>query len=168
MNHKYILYTSVEATILSLVSFYVGNTLSYLVNDGKGYIDGLWCMVSALVVLQSFIQDSLSAAKSRIIGTIIGSIIAGVVCIIFGYSYLSIGLSIALSVYILNLMKSEDGVRIATTTAAVIAGYGFIKPEYSPILNSIMRSVDTLIGVFFSIVVVYISYMLKIRSLDKA
>jgi len=166
MNQKHIIYLSLEAALVGITCFVAGNSLSSLVNDGKGSIDGLWCMISALVVLQSLINDSLTAAKSRIIGTIIGSAVAGSICIIFGYSYLSIALSIALCVYILNLMKSEDGARIATSTAALISGYGFIEPEYSSVINAVMRSADTFIGVFISIIIVYISYKLKIRKLS--
>jgi len=162
-NYKYIIYASFEASIIAVICFMIGKTLSTLVSDGKSYIDGLWCMISALVVLQSIIDDSLKTAKSRVIGTMFGSIIAGLVCIIFGYGYTAILLAIGLCVLILNLLNFEDGVRIATATAAVITGYGFMNPDYSPIINAVMRSIDTLIGVLFSILIVYISYKLKIR-----
>lgn len=158
------IYASIEASIVGLICFLIGENLSNLVHDGKGFIDGLWCMISALVVLQSIIGDSLKTAKARIVGTMMGSVIAGLVCIVFGYGYSAILLSIGLCVFILNLLNFEDGVRIATATAAVITGYGFVNPEYSPLINAVMRSADTLIGVLFSILVVYISLKCKIRK----
>ncbi len=118
-------YVSLETALVGIVCFAVGRHVSDWVHDGKGYIDGLWCMVSALVVLQSFISDTLKASKDRIIGTIVASLISGLVCSLNGYGYLAIFLAIILSAYVMNVMKMEEGIRIAT--AAVITGYGFIK-----------------------------------------
>ncbi|MCF6766681.1 FUSC family protein [Thiotrichales bacterium 19S3-7] len=160
------IYESLEASVVALFCFILGNYLSSIAHDGKGYIDGIWCMISALVVLQSFVAETLDSSKARIAGTIMASIISGLCCIIFGYGYLSIFLSITLSVLVMKLFKYSGGVRIATATAAVITGYGFVKPEYSPVLNATMRSLDTLIGVGVSILVVYISYLVHFRKKD--
>ena len=164
-NQKEILYVSIETAFVGIVCFVVGEHVSQWVHDGKGYIDGLWCMISALVVLQSFINDTLQASKDRIIGTLVASVVSVLACLVFDYGYLAIFFSIALSAYAMNLMKMEDGVRIATATAAVITGYGFIKPHDSPLLNASMRSLDTLIGVGISLAVVYLSYKLKVRQM---
>lgn len=158
------LYESLEASFIALICFVIGNYLISLAHDGKGYIDGLWCMISSLVVLQSFVSETLDASKSRISGTVIASIISALSCLIFGYGYIAIFLSISLSLLIMKFFNFSEGVRIATATAAVITGYGFIKPEYSPILNATMRSIDTLIGVGISITVVYVSYLLHFRK----
>ena len=164
INQRQILYVSVETALVGVGCFIIGERVSQWVHDGKGYIDGLWCMISALVVLQSFISDTLKASKDRIVGTLVASVLAGLICILVGYGYLAIFYSIVLSAYVMNMLKMQDGVRIATATAAVITGYGFIKPEDSPLLNASMRSLDTLIGVGVSLAVVYLSYKLKVRQ----
>lgn len=163
INQRQIMYVSVETALVGIVCFVVGEHVSHWVHDGKGYIDGLWCMISALVVLQSFISDTLKASKDRIVGTLVASVLAGLICVLVGYGYLAIFASIVLSAYVMNMLKMQDGVRIATATAAVITGYGFIKPDDSPLLNASMRSLDTLIGVGVSLAVVYLSYKLKVR-----
>lgn len=164
-NQKEILYVSIEAAVVGIVCFIIGERVSQWVHDGKGYIDGLWCMISALVVLQSFISDTLKASKDRIVGTLVASVLAGLICVLVGYGYLAIFTSIVVLVYVMNMLKMEDGVRIATATAAVITGYGFVKPEYSPVINAAMRSLDTLLGVGVSVSVVYLSYKLKVRKM---
>ena len=164
-NQKEILYVSIETAVVGIMCFIIGERVSQWVHDGKGYIDGLWCMISALVVLQSFISETLKASKDRIIGTLVASVLAGLICVLVGYGYLAIFSSIVLSAYVMNLLKMEDGVRIATATAAVITGYGFIKPEYSPVINAAMRSLDTLLGVGVSLSVVYLSYKLNVRKM---
>ena len=164
-NQKEILYVSIETAVVGIMCFIIGERVSQWVHDGKGYIDGLWCMISALVVLQSFISETLKASKDRIVGTLVASVLAGLICVLVGYGYLAIFSSIVLSAYVMNLLKMEDGVRIATATAAVITGYGFIKPEYSPVINAAMRSLDTLLGVGVSLSVVYLSYKLNVRKM---
>jgi uncharacterized membrane protein YgaE (UPF0421/DUF939 family) len=164
-NQKAILYVSIETAVVGIVCFIIGERVSQWVHDGKGYIDGLWCMISALVVLQSFISETLKASKDRIVGTLVASVLAGLICVLLGYGYLAIFSSLVLSVYVMNLLKMEDGVRIATATAAVITGYGFIKPEYSPVINAAMRLLDTLLGVGVSLSVVYLSYKLNVRKM---
>ena len=164
-NQKEIVYVSIETAVVGIVCFIIGERVSQWVHDGKGYIDGLWCMISALVVLQSFISETLKASKDRIVGTLVASVLAGLICVLVGYGYLAIFSSIVLSAYVMNLLKMEDGVRIATATAAVITGYGFIKPEYSPVINAAMRSLDTLLGVGVSLSVVYLSYKLNVRKM---
>ena len=39
-----------------------------------------------------------------------------------------------------------------------------LNPDYSPVINALMRSVDTIIGVLFSVLVVFVSYQLHIRK----
>lgn len=154
---------SLETALIGLSCFILGNYVGNILHDQQSYIDALWCMVSALVVLPPD-ANITKGAKERIFGTVIGSLIAGVVCILLGYGYYSIMLSIGLCVFVLNILKYPAGIRIATVTATVITGYGFIQPEYSPLINSIMRSIDTFIGVLFSLLTVYISYKLRIRK----
>jgi len=155
------LYLAVETALVGIVCFVMGERLSHWVHDGKGYLDGLWCMISALVVLQSFIDDALKASKDRVVGTLVASLVSVLVCSLFGYGYLAI----ALSAFIMNGLKMADGVRIATATAAVITAYGFINPDESPWLNAAMRSVDTLIGTGVALAVVFLSYKLTLRSI---
>ncbi len=159
------LYLAVETALVGIVCFVIGERLSHWVHDGKGYLDGLWCMVSALVVLQSFIDDALKASKDRVVGTLVASLVSVLICSLFGYGYLAIFLAIALSAFIMNGLKMADGVRIATATAAVITAYGFINPDESPWLNAAMRSVDTLIGTGVALAVVFLSYKLTLRSI---
>ena len=90
INQRQILYVSVETALVGVGCFIIGERVSQWVHDGKGYIDGLWCMISALVVLQSFISDTLKASKDRIVGTLVASVLAGLICILVGYGYLAI------------------------------------------------------------------------------
>ncbi|MCH2184214.1 MAG: FUSC family protein [Mariniblastus sp.] len=163
-QQKEMMYVSVETALVGIVCFVIGERLSQWVHDGKGYLDGLWCMVSALVVLQSFVDDTLKASKDRVIGTLVASVLSVLVCFLFGYGYLTIFLAIALSAFTMNCLKMSDGVRIATATAAVITAYGFIKPHESPLLNASMRSLDTLIGVGVALSFVYLSFKLTVRQ----
>ena len=120
-------------------------------------------MISDLVVLQSLSSDVIVAAKERVMGTISASILSGISYLIFGYSYLTIFIAVALSAFCMSIINKPNAIRIATSTAAVITGYGFINPDYSYTLNAVMRSVDTIIGVCFSVLFVLLSYVLHIR-----
>ena len=164
MKQYKIIYLSVEAASIAIICFMIGEALGNLVYGNKEHIGGIWCMISSLVVLQSIASETLKASKPRIMATIIACIISGIICAIISYSFLSMFLSISISAYVLHILKENDGIRIATATAAVISGFGFLSPDYSAVINSTMRAVDTLVGVGFSVIVVYISYKLKIRK----
>jgi uncharacterized membrane protein YgaE (UPF0421/DUF939 family) len=157
------IYTCLEAAIVGLACFIFGNYLSSLVHDGKGYIDGLWCMISSLVVLQSLTSDVINSAKERVLGTITGSVLSGLGCSILGYTYLTIFVSIGTSAGVMSAMNMPNAIRIATSTAAIISGYGFISKS-SFVLNAMMRSLDTIVGVGFSVLFVLLSYELNIRN----
>ena len=98
-------------------------------HDHKGYLDGLWCIISGLVVLQSLVSDTICASKERTVGTSVASMIAALMCLLLGFGHLSIFLSVALSAYTMNLLRMENDVRIAAATAGVVFGYGFVHPE---------------------------------------
>lgn len=150
---------------MGLACFIIGNMLSDLTHDGKGYIDGIWCMLSSLMILQSLASEVIGSAKERVLGTIIASLLSGINSFIFGQSYLTIFASIAASAYSMSALNMPNAIRIATSTAAIITASGFISPEYSSILNVVMRSVNTVIGVGFSVLFVLLSYKLKVRKI---
>ena len=59
-------YACLEAGIVGTMCLYMGSWYSGLLHDvhnGNNYLDGIWCMTSALVVLQSLTSDMLKKCK---------------------------------------------------------------------------------------------------------
>ena len=84
VGHKGIGYASIEAAVVGIVCLVIGGHVSGWVHDHKGYLDGLWCMISGLVVLQSLVSDTVKASKERIVGTLVASVLSALVCMVLG------------------------------------------------------------------------------------
>ncbi len=157
-------YLSLEAGATGLLSYIAGILLGTFIESKNIQIGGLWCMISALVVLQSLLQDTKQASFIRIIGSFIGAIIAALICEIFGYGYWQLFLVIFLSIYVVNVFLEEKAARLSSATAGVIVIIGLMHPEQAPWLNSLMRFLESTLGVGIALFMVMMSAKIKLRK----
>jgi len=166
-NYRKPAYMSVEAGIVGLITFLFGYKSAYLLHGALPFFGGIWCMTSALVVLFAFVDSSIASAKTRIISSIIGCIIATLFCCFLGASYFTMFLAVSLTVFISLLFGYEKGTRISSCVAAVIVGIGILAPTYNPLMNALLRLSESVFGICVGLFAVFISYLIKIRTLNK-
>lgn len=159
-----LLYNAVESGTVALICFSAGYTLSVLLKDNQTQLDSLWCMLSGLVVLQWLTKDAIDKAKELIIGSLTGCVVSAVICYSVGYHYISIFLSVVVSVLVIGWFNYHKAIITSSVTAAGMVGIGIVNDASLPQINSIMRTTDTIVGVILAIVVVFLSSKFKIRK----
>jgi uncharacterized membrane protein YgaE (UPF0421/DUF939 family) len=157
------IYYSIEFALVSVISFIAGHYTVVLCHQKFSVIGGFWCMVCSVVTLSPTFDQSKELAKKRIIGCMIGVFIAFFSCIILGYGYLSLFLSIGISIFITRLLKFYKGTRIASTQAADVVGLGIIFHGFNLYINVSTRILEAFSGVLISLICVY--FRLEIYNL---
>ena len=161
------IYLSVEAGFVGLVTFLFGYKMAHFMRGALPVFGGIWCMSSSLVVLFAFVDTSLSSAKTRLVASVIGCVVGASLCYMIGPNYFSMFLSVTLTMFVSELFGYSKGVRISSCVAAVIIGIGMIAPNYSPFMNAVLRLSESLFGILFAMLVVYLSYKINMRDFSK-
>ncbi len=156
-------YFSTEAALVGLIAYLLGSMLSVSVRQVMPQMGGMWCAISALVVLQSFFQATKRAGFERILGSCMGAVSSGFICQNFGYGYGQLLASIFIVVYIMNLLNAEPATRLGSTTAAVIVINGLMHPAEQAWLNAFMRFIEGILGVSIAFIIVMLGEKLGFR-----
>jgi len=157
-------YLSLEAAIVGLVSYSLGARFGSMIHQSSVQIGGLWCLISALVVLQSLFQQARQIGLIRITGSFIGALISGVVCQIWGYGYWQLLVVIFISIYLMDLLSEEKAARLSSATAGVIVVIGMMHPNEAAWFNALARFVESLMGVSVAMIILLLAERLGLRN----
>lgn len=161
-------YFSIEAGLVSVLSFWTGHKILSLISPNYYFIGGFWCMVCAICILHPCIPSSIVAAKLRFNASILGFAISGICCVSLGYGYLQMLLAVALTVFITRYFKFYSGTRMAATQASIVMVIGIVFPNFTPFLNLTTRLLETLAGLAIGLVALGLSYHFGSRKLQQA
>jgi len=81
---------------------------------------GIWAVMSSIVVMQADAKATISASWMRIVGTLAGALVGGSFLALWGYHIWVFGAGVALVVMICALLKLLESYRIAAVTVAVV------------------------------------------------
>lgn len=102
--------------------------------------------------IKNTIKNSLEDSCARIIGTLLGGFIGYFFALFFKGNIISITLGVIFIIHICNILKISDSSAVASVTfTAICLGVG----NSSPLNYSIMRTIDTLVGVIIALLVNY-------------
>lgn len=152
---RYSLIMALRQTIAVGIGYVVGYWFGGLIKMPMPIISGLWCAISTLLVLEAEIEKSFKQGWLRIIGSIAGAITSFIIASIFGYHFWSLLISIYLTVVCVSLVRLNQTIRIAVLTVLVIMIIGISDPSTPPLLNSLSRLTESIIGVLIAIVFVW-------------
>lgn len=148
---------AVKMAIAASVSFLIGNWFYTVIEHPVTFISGLWCVMAAVVVMQSRLGGTYKAVWSRFFGILIGSFAGGFFIDILGESYYSILVGVFCTVLLCSLFNLADSIRIAGLSTALIIVSAIAKPEVDPWSFAFFRFVDSCIGMS---VAVFVSYFI--------
>src|SRR5271157_3673184 len=103
---------AIKTAIAGVISLYVTN----LFHLPQGY----WAAISALIVMQSNVGATLTAARTRLAGTAVGAIVGGLFVGLGGSNIWGFAIAVAIAFFISNLLGLTDSQRLATVTVAII------------------------------------------------
>lgn len=102
--------------------------------------------------IKNTIKGSIKDSWSRILGTLLGGLIGFLCALFFKGNIISSTLGVILIIYICNILKISDSSAIASVTfISICLGIG----NNHPLNYSIMRTIDTLVGVIIALIVNY-------------
>lgn len=116
-----------------------------LLPDSNGVLAG----IAGIHATETSVRRSFDSFLNRILGNILGAIIALVIIQTVGVTPVTVGITVILSISLLNYFKLSDVMMLVNTTVIVI----MIGSGGSPYLFALNRVLETSIGVIISFVV---------------
>lgn len=113
----------------------------------------LFVGIAAIISMKSSVSESLTAGKSRMLGTIFGAMVAIVFSYITPTNVLSIGIGIIIIIYVCNLLGWTNAIQLSSMVFLVIV---LNYDEGSRLNYAIYRAADTLIGLIIGTLINYL------------
>lgn len=158
---------SIEAAFVGVVAFLLGYKISIYAQQPLSFWGGIWCMSNALAILFAFMDTTLNGAKFRMICTALGCSIGLLIPLIFGVNYLAIFFAVSLTVFLLHVMGFEKGTRVTCCVVVVIIGINMLAPNSSVLNNTLLRFIESALGVALAIFVASWGFIFRIREYTK-
>lgn len=134
-------------------AFLAQEAISFYFPRPDHFIGGLWCVLTAIIVSQANLGQTLKAARDRFLGGLIGCFLGSLFTWLYGETVLTLGLSVTLTVMICAFAHLKDAIRVATLAVAVVMLSWATHTEYSPWLFGFFRFIDSCIGIITAVVV---------------
>ncbi len=144
---------ALKTAIAAGLSLILGIAFSQIFDRPEHLVNGLWSVVSAIVVMQAHLGGTYQAAWVRFLGVLVGSIAGGVFVVFLGDDALSLGIGVFSTIIICSMLNIKESFRIASMSAAVIIILVGAKPTESPWLFSLYRFLDSCIGILTAVFV---------------
>jgi uncharacterized membrane protein YccC len=137
---------AIQNALVSLASYVVGYYVTASFHGSSSSIGALWSLISAIVVLQATTRDTWKSAVLRILGTLIGATISGLYLYFFPFNVVGMAISVGLTVLLCQMGEVPDHGRLAAITVALIMVISSSNPDLSPLVNSALRFIESVIG----------------------
>jgi uncharacterized membrane protein YgaE (UPF0421/DUF939 family) len=111
---------------------------------------GYWAVMSSIIVMQSSVQETISASLTRLIGTAIGAIIGGIFLDLFGVHVWVFGIAVMLVVLTCILLNLKQSYRLAAVTVGIIL---LVNHPESPWMTAFHRFLEVSLGVVVALVI---------------
>jgi hypothetical protein len=147
---------AIKVTLAAILSLYVCVELDSLFKHPDYLISGLWCVVAAIVVLQSSLGGTYKAIWNRFLGVLIGSALGAFFAFEFGAEPIMIGLAIFMTILFCSLLRIEESYRIASLSVVIIMVPWKLHPTSDPWVSGFARFIDTCVGFIIAILVSHI------------
>lgn len=170
---------AIKTGLAASLSLLIGLSLSDFLNRPDTMVSGLWCVMTAIVVLQAHIGGTYKAAWQRFLGVLIGVIIGGFFtsfiekAIRIEETIIDLGLSAFFTILICSIINIKESFRIASMSTAVVVILAGLHPEINPWTFSFYRFLDSCIGIMVAITIAHVLWPAKAtenlrRNLGKA
>lgn len=145
-----------ENLIVATVSFLFGYYVTSSLDHSAPVIDGLWAVISGLMVWEPTPKKTISAVKNRIKASLIGASIACIYLLFFEFHVVGLGVCIFTGTLINYSLNFQKGIKPTGITIAVVLLISTMNHDINPVLNSSLRMLEVLLGCAVAIMVAYI------------
>ena len=152
---------AIKTAIVTALCYYAGFYFSMLYKFSSPQIAGLWCIISGIIVLQVFIQDSFSAAWLRILGSFVGAVMSFIFSEFLGYTLPALLLCVLCTVMLTSAFHIKQAFRLASLTAAIVIIVGMLTPTVAPFMNASGRFFESAMGALIAMAITAIFFPLR-------
>jgi uncharacterized membrane protein YccC len=135
-----------------LGGFYL-TTVAHLPGSALG---GLWALISGIVVLQATRRETRASAWLRVLGTLVGAAVSSLSLTLLPFCPLGMAVTVGITVLLCQFIGIPDHARLAALTVAVIMVISSLHPEVNPVINAVLRFLESCIGTVLAVAMVWL------------
>ena len=155
--HRSSLLLAIEMAATCILSYYAGSAVGILLQQDTHAISPLWCMISAILVMQASWSKSLESGALRFIGSFAGSLMGYCCFYLFGINSITYCVGIFLLVVILCYSGHEPYLRLAVLTMSVVFVAASIHPQNQLEYISASRLLESVVGIMITLITRFIT-----------
>lgn len=142
--------------IAAFLGWTIGNWFTQTTNRAETLISGVWCTVSAIVVLQVHLGGTYHAALHRFLGVFIGSVIGSIFASFIYPNPIYLGFAVFLTAITCSFFRIQETIRIACLSVCVIMILWGFHSESTPWIFALFRFIDSCIGILIGLLVAHL------------
>ncbi|WP_066015010.1 FUSC family protein [Endozoicomonas atrinae] len=148
--------STLRYSCIAFIAYISGYVFSWLSYEPTAMIGGLWAVISGLIVSEpATVQESISTAKTRIIGSAIGSVLAAIYLLFFTFNAITYAIFIGAASLLCYRINCGQHVKLAAITISVVIIVSTVS-DINPVLNATLRLFESCIGVGTGVLVSYL------------
>jgi uncharacterized membrane protein YccC len=148
---------AVRTAVVCLAAFVAGTAFTALFHQGTSILGGVWSVVSGIVVLQATFEDTRGSAMLRVLGTAIGAVVAAIYLTVLPFHPLGMAVCVGVTVLVCQAIGVPDHARLASITVVIVLAVSVAAPGLTPLVNALLRFVESCIGAGIAILAVLLT-----------
>ncbi|MBH8573926.1 FUSC family protein [Nostocaceae cyanobacterium CENA369] len=121
----------------------IASAISLVIAQGLQWEYPFYAVIAAIIVMSSTHGSTLKLGIQRLIGTAIGAVTGAIFAIALGSNFLSLGVSVFLTIFIASSGKFNEAAKLAGYISAIV----ILSHSQSPWLYAWQRFLETLLGI---------------------
>lgn len=147
---------AIKLGVAASLSLLAGMGFSRILEHPNYSVSATWCVLTSFVVLQAHLGGTYRAAWIRLLGVAIGAFMGGVFTSFFGSNFISLGISVFLTVLICSFFNIKESIRIACMSVSVVMILWGVRPAVSPWTFGFFRFIDSALGILVAVFVAHL------------
>lgn len=165
--YKIDLTMAVGQSVAVLLSYLAGFYLTGGFHSESRYWGAMLASIACVMTLQTDLKTSLRQGWLRVLGTFIGAIIATIFLLLFTFSITGLIVTVFVLEIICMILSIPDNGKMATMTLIVILLISQKTPDISPMVNSSLRFLETVLGAGIGIAIAWLIEVIKAKLTPK-
>ncbi len=156
---------AIKTAIVAILGWTIGSWFSHVTERPDRLISGLWCALTAIVVLQTHLGGTYKTSWIRFLGVILGSIIGALCTSLLGSNPLTLGVSIFFLVMLCFILNIKESIRISCLSVTIVMVLWGLQPTISPWTFAFFRSIDSTLGILIAVFVAHIVWPFQAKEM---
>lgn len=156
MPSSYELKNAIKLALGGFLAAITGQIIGHIAGRDELPLDGLWCLVSAILVIQERVGATYRAGRERFLGSLFGAVVGVAMASLLGSSPLVVAIALLLIALLCTSCGFPSAIRIAGMTAAIII---LMAPNGSLgeiAYFSLLRLIDALVGIAIAVAMAHL------------